>query len=140
MGTIAEPSLGSALTSQTTQNKSCLHASCRDGVLGEFISYYHVFMFLMSNRHRCDARWDDLDTKDTTGRRAHRHTEAVFEALGTKEMWDDNGIINDIMVSGNHITIVALPLLIPTIFVSHSLMDFRGRIFMSSFPLTFSIK
>jgi len=49
-------------------------------------------------------------------------------------------IINVIMVSGNHITIVALPLLIPTIFVSHLLMDFHGRIFMSSFPLTFSIK
>jgi hypothetical protein len=48
-----------------------------------------------------------LDAKDA-GWRAHRHTEAVFEALGTKEMWDDYGIIDDIMVSSNHITIVTL--------------------------------
>ena len=50
-------------------------------------------MFLMSNRHRYDARWDDLDAKDTTG---------------TKEMWDDYGIINDIMVSGNNLQINSL--------------------------------
>ena len=106
-------------------NLSCIILSC--------------FHLLMSNQHRCNAQWDDLDAKDT-GQRAHRHTEAVFEALGTKEMWDDYGIINDIMVSHNHITIVALPLLIPTTFFSHSLMDFHGRIFMSSFHLTFSIK
>ena len=49
-------------------------------------------------------RWDNLDAKDT-GQSAHQHMEAVFEALGSKEMWDDYGIINDIMVSSNHILV-----------------------------------
>ncbi|KAF8805362.1 hypothetical protein BYT27DRAFT_7243409 [Phlegmacium glaucopus] len=56
---------------------------------------------------------DALDAKDT-GRRAHQHTEAVFEALRTKEMWDDYGIIDDIMSQ----------LLTSITIFSHSLMDF----------------
>lgn len=45
---------------------------------------------------RCDARWDNLDL--AAGRRSHRLTEALFEALGTKALWDDYGIIDGIMV------------------------------------------
>jgi hypothetical protein len=46
---------------------------------------------------RCDAHWKDLDNGDA-GRRAHQHTEALFEAVGKKSLWDDYGIISDIMV------------------------------------------
>lgn len=49
---------------------------------------------------RCDARWDNLD--HTGGRRSHRLTEVLFEAMGTKALWDDYGIINDIMVCNYH--------------------------------------
>ena len=67
----------------------------------DILTYISV---LISNECRCDAQWDNLDAKDT-GQWAHRHTEAVFEALGSKEMWDDYGIINDIMVSSHHMLI-----------------------------------
>ena len=46
---------------------------------------------------RCDAHWKDLYHGDA-GRRAHRHTEALFEAVGKKSLWDDYGIISNIMV------------------------------------------
>jgi hypothetical protein len=46
---------------------------------------------------RCDAHWRDLDHGDA-GRRAHQHTEALLEAVGNKSLWDDYGIISDIMV------------------------------------------
>ena len=46
---------------------------------------------------RCDAHWSNLDNSDA-GRRAHRHTEALFEAVRKKSLWDDYGIISDILV------------------------------------------
>ena len=46
---------------------------------------------------RCDAHWSNLDNSDA-GRRAHQHTEALFEAVGKKSLWDDYGIISDILV------------------------------------------
>lgn len=50
-----------------------------------------------SDLFRCDAPWDDLD--HAAGRRSHRLTEALFEALETKPLWDDYGIIDGIMVN-----------------------------------------
>jgi hypothetical protein len=47
--------------------------------------------------HRCDAHWSDLDN-NTSGRRAHVLTEALFDALGTKMLWNDYGIVDAIMV------------------------------------------
>ncbi|KDR77955.1 hypothetical protein GALMADRAFT_94455 [Galerina marginata CBS 339.88] len=44
---------------------------------------------------RCDAAWNNLDGGG--GRRAHRLTEALFEALGTKALWDDYGIVDGIL-------------------------------------------
>ena len=46
---------------------------------------------------RCDAHWSDLDNSDA-GCRAHRQTEALFEAVKKKSLWDDYGIISDILV------------------------------------------
>ena len=46
---------------------------------------------------RCDAPWDKLD--EGGGWCAHQHTEVLFEALETKALWDDYGIVNGIMVS-----------------------------------------
>ncbi|KAF8811354.1 hypothetical protein BYT27DRAFT_7253052 [Phlegmacium glaucopus] len=44
---------------------------------------------------RCDAPWDKLD--EGGGRRTHELTEALFEALGTKSLWYDYGIVDGIM-------------------------------------------
>ena len=54
-------------------------------------------LILMPQVFRCNAHWKDLDHGDA-GRRAHRHTEALFEAVGKNSLWDDYGIISDIMV------------------------------------------
>ncbi|KAF7308078.1 hypothetical protein MKEN_01170200 [Mycena kentingensis (nom. inval.)] len=44
---------------------------------------------------RCRAKSNDLDGPG--GRRFQRHTEALFEALDHKRMWDDYGVIPDVL-------------------------------------------
>ncbi|KAF8801773.1 hypothetical protein BYT27DRAFT_7226673 [Phlegmacium glaucopus] len=45
---------------------------------------------------RCDAKWDNLDD-NIAGRCSHRLTCSLIEALDKKTLWDDYGIISDIM-------------------------------------------
>ena len=47
---------------------------------------------------RCDSHWSKLDG-ETGGRRSHGLTEALFEALGPKALWNDYGIVDNILVS-----------------------------------------
>lgn len=54
-----------------------------------------TFMSLMLSR--CDAKWDNLDDNDA-GRRSHKLTCSLVAALDKKALWDDYGIISDIMV------------------------------------------
>ncbi|KAG6822806.1 hypothetical protein H0H92_012505, partial [Tricholoma furcatifolium] len=44
---------------------------------------------------RCTARFDDLDGPG--GRRSHEHTLALFDILGKRSLWDDYGIVSDIL-------------------------------------------
>ncbi|KAJ7061324.1 hypothetical protein C8F01DRAFT_1210312 [Mycena amicta] len=44
---------------------------------------------------RCTAKRDDLD--GPAGRRTQSHTEALFEALDHKCMWDEYGVISDVL-------------------------------------------
>ncbi|KAG6835315.1 hypothetical protein H0H93_002803, partial [Arthromyces matolae] len=44
---------------------------------------------------RCTATFDNLDGPG--GRRSHEHTLALFDALGKRSLWDDYGIVADIM-------------------------------------------
>ncbi|KAJ7822702.1 hypothetical protein B0H13DRAFT_2681657 [Mycena leptocephala] len=44
---------------------------------------------------RCDASNKNLDGEG--GRRSHTHTDALFDALDHKTMWDDYGIIPDVL-------------------------------------------
>ncbi|KAJ7683440.1 hypothetical protein B0H17DRAFT_1160912 [Mycena rosella] len=44
---------------------------------------------------RCDASNKDLDGEG--GRRSHDHTDALFEAFDHKTMWDDYGVIPDVI-------------------------------------------
>lgn len=46
---------------------------------------------------RCDAPSTNLDGE--SGRRSHAHTDALFDALDHKAMWDDYGVIPDVIVS-----------------------------------------
>jgi hypothetical protein len=55
-----------------------------------------VFISLLTVSTRCTAKWNDLDAGG--GRRSHKLTEALYEALEKKELWDEYGIIDGIMV------------------------------------------
>ncbi|KAG6805378.1 hypothetical protein H0H92_015652 [Tricholoma furcatifolium] len=44
---------------------------------------------------RCTARFDDLD--GPAGRRSHIHTLALFDILSKRRLWEDYGIIADIL-------------------------------------------
>ncbi|KAF8815369.1 hypothetical protein BYT27DRAFT_7249257 [Phlegmacium glaucopus] len=45
---------------------------------------------------RCDAKWDNLDD-NIAGWHSHKLTCSLIEALDKKSLWDDYGIISDIM-------------------------------------------
>ncbi|KAJ7246229.1 hypothetical protein C8J57DRAFT_1523787 [Mycena rebaudengoi] len=48
---------------------------------------------------RCTASNKNLDGEG--GRRSHAHTDALFEVLDHKAMWDDYGVIPDVIISMN---------------------------------------
>jgi hypothetical protein len=61
-----------------------------------------VSMSLICNLfYRCDAKWDNLDD-NIAGRRSHKLTCSLVEALDKNSLWDDYGIISDIMVCFSH--------------------------------------
>ncbi|KAK7684219.1 hypothetical protein QCA50_012543 [Cerrena zonata] len=54
---------------------------------------------LAIDNFRCTARSDNLDNinnADVT-RRSHEHTDALLEAFNLKELWDDYGIVGDVV-------------------------------------------
>jgi len=55
------------------------------------------FTFMSLMLCRCDAKWDNLIDNDA-GRRSHKLTCSLAAALDKKALWDDYGIVNDIMV------------------------------------------
>lgn len=50
--------------------------------------------------YSCDSHWSDLDS-EAGGQRAHKLTEALFDALGTKSLWNDYGIVDGILVQNS---------------------------------------
>ena len=46
---------------------------------------------------RCDARRDDLDGEGD--RRSHALTDILLDGLDLKALWDDYGIVGDLLVS-----------------------------------------
>lgn len=50
----------------------------------------------MTDLNRCDAHWKNLDN-NAGGRRSHNLTDALFDALGRKALWDDYGVVDGIM-------------------------------------------
>ncbi|KAJ6522687.1 hypothetical protein B0H10DRAFT_2249900, partial [Mycena sp. CBHHK59/15] len=68
----------SARTSPITLSKFCWLARCKDGALGW-----------------CTASNKDLD--GPSGRRSQSHTEALFDAFDHKTLWDDYGVIPDVL-------------------------------------------
>jgi hypothetical protein len=54
-------------------------------------------VLLSINEYRCTASNKDLDGEG--GRRSHAHTDALFDVFDHKTMWDDYGVIPDVLVS-----------------------------------------
>jgi hypothetical protein len=54
------------------------------------------------NSASCTAPANDLDSP-AAGRRSHEHTAAAMNAASLDELWDNYGIIGDIIVCPCHI-------------------------------------
>lgn len=87
-------------------------------------------------KYRCNAAWNNLDGEG--GRRSHELTLALFNALDRVALWDDYGIVSDIMASQT--CFYNLWLYTKCSVASHSLMGFLVQIFMSLYPRIFFIK
>ena len=54
---------------------------------------------MIETASRCTAPADDLDAQ--SGRRSHTHTDALLEQYSLKILWNDYGIVGEVIVSGN---------------------------------------
>ena len=58
--------------------------------------YYSIFLLSVLIGVRCTADADNLDAP--AGQRSHEHTDTLLEALTLKELWDEYGIVGDLLV------------------------------------------
>ena len=58
--------------------------------------------------YRCDAKWDNLDD-NIAGQCSHKLTCSLVVALDKRSLWDDYGIVSDIMVCYGCISNSCLP-------------------------------
>ena len=68
-------------------------------------SYQYVSYMLF---YRCDAKWDNLDD-NIAGQRSHKLTCSLVAALDKNSLWDDYGIVSDIMVCYSQLSNSCLP-------------------------------
>lgn len=59
--------------------------------------YPHLLQAILMNSVSCTAPADDLDSP-TAGRRSHKHTATAMDVASLDELWDNYGIIGDIIV------------------------------------------
>lgn len=83
---------------------------------------------------RCTAHHSDLDGNG--GHHSHVLTEALYDMFDAKALWDEYGIVEGVMMS--RYCLIQQWYWSQT--ESHSLTIFLMQIFMSCYPLTFSIK
>ncbi len=100
MDTFGGSSMGLGLTSPITQSKRSLHALCKTGARGQ----YHLLSITLSHanipvQHRCTAPHDDLDG-DIGGPCSHVHTDLLVRSgvITLRELWDDYGIVGELLV------------------------------------------
>ena len=58
--------------------------------------YYSIFLLSVLIGVRCTANADNLDAP--AGRQCHEHTDTLLEAFTLKELWDEYGIVGDLLV------------------------------------------
>lgn len=80
------------------RSKYSLLALCKGGVLSNFV---HVHIILISTNvqwsHRCQA-WKDYLDKDAIDR-SQAFNEMLFEVTSLDIMWEEYGVIGDLVVS-----------------------------------------
>jgi hypothetical protein len=96
MVTFVVPSMELGHILQTTPSKSYVRALFKDGVRGKSTNNFSCLHMRLTLSFRCSARWDNLDGEG--GRCSHELTLALFDVLDKKRLWDDYGIVDDIMV------------------------------------------
>jgi len=60
-------------------------------------SLVNVFIASYKSRNRCTAHRKNLDGGGVW--RSHEHTQLLMDAFGEKVLWDDHGVVADILVS-----------------------------------------
>lgn len=85
---------------------------------------------------KCTALPDDLDAP--SGRRSHAHTETLLGSLNLQELWDNYGIVGDLIVS-QHLFSPRIELM-NAFFHSLSPPDFLEPTFMNSCHRTYCTK
>jgi len=93
-------------------------------------TYLSFIVTLFYNSEQVYSEAEDLDGEG--GRHSHEHTNALLDLLDLKTLWDDYGIVGDIIVS----RIVDLETHMLTRTGSHSPLwpTFLVRTFMSFYP------
>jgi hypothetical protein len=81
------------------KNRSCWDASSNAGVQGKYLRALHYYLFLINRQHvhRCLASRLNLD--DDALDRCREYVDALVEEGTLLEIWDDYGIVGDIVVS-----------------------------------------
>jgi hypothetical protein len=86
--------------SQTIPNRDCWLASSKAGARGKS-SYHDIRDTLLTNVCRCTAPATDLDSKRRV-RRSEAHTEQLIEEFEPGVLWDEYGLVVDVVVSVLH--------------------------------------
>jgi hypothetical protein len=99
MGTTGAVSMVLGHTLLTTRNKHSLLASCKDGVPSECIlSAFYALLIRLGLR--CTIPLGDPNGQGV--RRCREHTEALVEELQLGVLWDEYGLVGDIVVDAFH--------------------------------------
>lgn len=81
-------------TLPTILSKFFSHALCKVGVLGELHCYGEYS--IVDYEFRCAALPHNLDGQ--VGRHSHVHTEALLAKYDLKTLWNDYGVVGDLLV------------------------------------------
>ena len=97
MATIADVYMGWVRTSPTTLNKPYSLVSSQAGVRGELGLISTGDAKCNMTGRRCTAPSSDLDGS-LAGRRSHEHTECAIDACTLQDLWNNYGIVGDLIV------------------------------------------
>ena len=89
--------MGLAHISQTIPNRHCCPASCKAGAQG-MTSYHKTRDTPLTKIFRCTAPATDLDSKWCVCR-SQAHTHLLVEGFDLGDLWDEYGLVGDVVVS-----------------------------------------